>query len=335
MFLLRLLLHADGPIGRDKGGYYHELFLRGKPQLAHKIPRTKLKNEGARKSTSPETEPNFYALSFLPDGDGVPNTARAVSRVETETKRAANAELPSERETVPSSGAEDLPSASNPCNPVGSLTNSTYTLSQMAQSQMAQSVNLLRLSQNLELLRNLDAFSTGFPATAPSSLSSRSNTGAADLRAPIVYPDRLNNIYDGSLQPPQALTPLEQLFGQHNALAPTTRPLPAFSNSTLAASPSILEVARVALMQQQQRLQQEEERQRLARNVNFLSSIWSSNNHTNNSNNIQELLALRLAVANGYSSVEQWLNAVRTGGNPPATNTTSEQDASTKHHGSD
>ena len=330
MFLLRLFMHADGPIGRDKGGYYHELFLRGKPQLAHKIPRTKLKNEGARKSTSPETEPNFYALSFLPDGDGVPNTARAVSRVETETKRVAKAELSSERETVPSSGAEDSPSTSNPCNHVGSVATSTYTL-----SQMAQSVNLLRLSQNLELLRNLDAFSTGFPATAPSSLNSRSNTGATDFRAPIVYPDRLNNIYDASLQPPQALTPLEQLFGQHNALAPTTRPLPAFSNSTLAASPSILEVARVALMQQQQRLQQEEERQRLARNVNFLSSIWSSNNHTNNSNNIQELLALRLAVANGYSSVEQWLNAVRTGGNPPATNTTSEQDASTKHHGSD
>jgi hypothetical protein len=329
MFLLRLFMHADGPIGRDKGGYYHELFLRGKPQLAHKIPRTKLKNEGARKSTSPETEPNFYTLPFLPNSDGVPSTARAVSRVETETKRAVNAELPSVRETVPSSGAEDLPSASNPCNPVGSVTTSTYTL-----SQMAQSVNLLRLSQNLELLRNLDAFSTGLPATAPSSLSSRSNTGAADLRAPIVYPDRLNNIYDGSLQPPQALTPLEQLFGQHNALAPTTRPLPAFSNSTLAASPAILEVARVALMQQQQRLQQEEERQRLARNANFLSSIWSSNNHTNNSNNIQELLALQLAVGNGYSSVEQWLNAVRTGGNPPATSTTSEQDASTKHHGS-
>jgi hypothetical protein len=52
--------------GRDKGGYYHEFFLRSKPFLAHRISRTKLKNEGARKSTSPETEPNFYILPYLP-----------------------------------------------------------------------------------------------------------------------------------------------------------------------------------------------------------------------------------------------------------------------------
>jgi hypothetical protein len=52
--------------GRDKNGYYHELFLRGKRSLAHRIPRCKLKGQGARKPTSPETEPNFYLYSFLP-----------------------------------------------------------------------------------------------------------------------------------------------------------------------------------------------------------------------------------------------------------------------------
>lgn len=52
--------------GRDKNGYYHELFLRGKRFLAHRIPRIKLKGQGARKPTSPETEPNFYLYSFLP-----------------------------------------------------------------------------------------------------------------------------------------------------------------------------------------------------------------------------------------------------------------------------
>jgi hypothetical protein len=34
--------------------------------LAHRIPRCKLKGQGARKPTSPETEPNFYLYSFLP-----------------------------------------------------------------------------------------------------------------------------------------------------------------------------------------------------------------------------------------------------------------------------
>jgi hypothetical protein len=46
--------------GRDKCGYYHELFLRSKHFLSHRIQRIKIKGTGARKPSSPETEPNFY-----------------------------------------------------------------------------------------------------------------------------------------------------------------------------------------------------------------------------------------------------------------------------------
>jgi len=52
--------------GRDKGGYYHELFLRGKDFLAYRITRMKIKGKGARKPSSPETEPNFYSGPYLP-----------------------------------------------------------------------------------------------------------------------------------------------------------------------------------------------------------------------------------------------------------------------------
>lgn len=52
--------------GRDKGGYYHELFLRGKRFLAHRIQRIKIKGTGARKPSSPDTEPNFYRTIYLP-----------------------------------------------------------------------------------------------------------------------------------------------------------------------------------------------------------------------------------------------------------------------------
>ena len=52
--------------GRDKKGYYHELFLRSRRFLSHRIPRIKLKGTGSRKPTSPETEPNFYLLPYLP-----------------------------------------------------------------------------------------------------------------------------------------------------------------------------------------------------------------------------------------------------------------------------
>jgi hypothetical protein len=57
------LLHFAG---RDKGAYYHELFLRSKRFLSHRIQRVKIKGKGARKPSSPETEPNFFSAPYLP-----------------------------------------------------------------------------------------------------------------------------------------------------------------------------------------------------------------------------------------------------------------------------
>jgi hypothetical protein len=48
-----------------QGGYYHPFFLRGRNLLALKMQRTKVKGTGARKPSSPETEPNFYSLPFV------------------------------------------------------------------------------------------------------------------------------------------------------------------------------------------------------------------------------------------------------------------------------
>ena len=48
--------------GRDCGSYYHEYFLRGKPFLTRKIIRTKVKGTKIRAASSPDDEPNFYAI---------------------------------------------------------------------------------------------------------------------------------------------------------------------------------------------------------------------------------------------------------------------------------
>lgn len=48
--------------GLDKGGYYHELFLKGKVSLAYDIHRMRVKGTGVRLPTNPDKEPNFYAL---------------------------------------------------------------------------------------------------------------------------------------------------------------------------------------------------------------------------------------------------------------------------------
>jgi hypothetical protein len=68
--------------GRDKCGYYHELFLRSKHFLSHRIQRLKIKGTGARKPSSPETEPNFYYdAPYLPSSrvpqDSLVNTILA------------------------------------------------------------------------------------------------------------------------------------------------------------------------------------------------------------------------------------------------------------------
>jgi hypothetical protein len=51
--------------GPDRGAYYHELFLRGRPFLASKILRQKVKGTRVKGLPSPETEPNFYSMPYV------------------------------------------------------------------------------------------------------------------------------------------------------------------------------------------------------------------------------------------------------------------------------
>jgi len=51
--------------GTDKGSLYHELFLRGRPFLAKKIKRQKLKGTIIRTVACPETEPDFYSMPHV------------------------------------------------------------------------------------------------------------------------------------------------------------------------------------------------------------------------------------------------------------------------------
>ncbi|KAL3908092.1 MAG: hypothetical protein SGARI_003220 [Bacillariaceae sp.] len=51
--------------GADRGGYYHELFLRNRLFLASSIQRQKVKGTGVRARSNPAQEPNFYDMPFV------------------------------------------------------------------------------------------------------------------------------------------------------------------------------------------------------------------------------------------------------------------------------
>lgn len=48
--------------GNDAGGYYHELFLRGKEFLCKRMMRTKVKGTKFKAASSPDQEPDFYTM---------------------------------------------------------------------------------------------------------------------------------------------------------------------------------------------------------------------------------------------------------------------------------
>jgi hypothetical protein len=235
--------------------------------LAHRIPRTKLKNDGARKSTSPETEPNFYALPFLPED--VPNPTHRVLSSEPESNHSM--------ESIPS-----MPSLGSVPDSIASFLNSSNgnTADNILLAQrLAQSANSLQMSNAvsaLDQLRNFDLNSSRLPTLQTSSVLSRNVEN--NLLAQLLYRQALEN--NNALSQTQALNALQQLLAQQS--------LSNSNLSTSTSSSSILDAARLALLQQQLQ-QQQQQQQQLANNL-------VSNN---------DLLALRLAITNGYTSLDQ------------------------------
>lgn len=56
--------------GRDRGGYYHELFLRNKLFLCQNMTRIRIKGTGIKGKANPSSEPDFYRMPpILPEDE--------------------------------------------------------------------------------------------------------------------------------------------------------------------------------------------------------------------------------------------------------------------------
>ena len=71
-FLLSSIDYYTVTRGRDRGGYYNELFLRGRVYLAHAIQRQKVKGTGVRARSNPDQEPDFWAMPFVEQSTAAP-----------------------------------------------------------------------------------------------------------------------------------------------------------------------------------------------------------------------------------------------------------------------
>jgi hypothetical protein len=59
--------------GPDKGGYYHELFLKGMRWLIQGMTRLKVKGTGVRPKSNPSEEPNFWSMRWVEVGADLQN----------------------------------------------------------------------------------------------------------------------------------------------------------------------------------------------------------------------------------------------------------------------
>jgi len=58
--------------GPDRGGYYHELFLKHKAFLCGMMPRFRVKGTGVKAKSNPATEPDFYSMPSIKAIDHAP-----------------------------------------------------------------------------------------------------------------------------------------------------------------------------------------------------------------------------------------------------------------------
>lgn len=119
--------------GQDAGAYYHELFLRGRPQLCIRMQRQKVKGTGHKQPADAKTEPNFYSMA--PSNYAAPITSPTlVSMSENPSQKVASRFQ--DEEVSP--GTQGLRGAANLLKniasgtPVADMGESSFSLGQAA-----------------------------------------------------------------------------------------------------------------------------------------------------------------------------------------------------------
>jgi HSF-type DNA-binding len=114
-------LTRDGP---DAGGYYHELFLRGKQFLCKNMTRTKVKGTGFKAASSPNSEPDFWRM---PPVNAVTPYHSSDDDEDSETSgytSSSNSHIPQQQQAKPYEAPSKPGFTFSPMTPAHSIPNS-------------------------------------------------------------------------------------------------------------------------------------------------------------------------------------------------------------------
>jgi hypothetical protein len=155
-------------------GYYHELFLRGKPFLCKRMFRTKIKGTRFKAASSPDQEPDFYAMPPVVENNN--STDKGVTISKTTSGGGGAVTPPSSSSSIMGSAVVPPPLSLNP-------------------TQMQQLLSLAALQQ--QMLPNIVSHAT-VTSMLPSTSSSSSCNNAGSYYRNSTMPSSvvLNNRQD-------------------------------------------------------------------------------------------------------------------------------------------
>lgn len=176
--------------GVDAGAYYHELFLRGRPNLCMRMNRQKVKGTGHKQPTDVSSEPNFYAMGAVGADGGVVvgsggDQAGVVGAVALPTSSSSSsAGLLSQLPPSADASAAVTTSASTSMSYAGANQTTPTPQQQMTSmptiftpSSMSPGMRAATVLKRLSTVGNIPtSFSLGEKATAGPSSTSREST---------------------------------------------------------------------------------------------------------------------------------------------------------------
>ena len=223
--------------GVDTGAYYHELFLRGRPYLAMRMKRQKIKGTGMKLVPNPDAEPNFYE-----DWLEVPKLTTSKRHIDSTWSLAVSPTTSSQPETSATLPAESLGTADD-MNMLNVLLQQHHQLQQQLQRYQAavaagggaigQSNEQPTAAKNSHVVGGISSSTN--PVYGNTVLSSlNSGSGSADGKgamSTIAAATASNLLCTSTLPPPKDITNVSSIQFMHHC-HPLFQDQPFFNQAT-------------------------------------------------------------------------------------------------------